>query len=133
MSSSNPRYIPEEVRRLVAERANYYCEYCGIHRSDAFFGFQIDHVISLKHGGTTLIENLAYSCFPCNNNKGSDIGSMLLPDQTFIRLFNPRTDTWAEHFEIKQGVFIAKTLEAEATIKILKINDKNRVLERNVL
>lgn len=46
------RYIADSVRQLVAQRANYRCEYCGIHKDEAFYPFQIDHIISLKHGGS---------------------------------------------------------------------------------
>jgi 5-methylcytosine-specific restriction endonuclease McrA len=128
---SNPRYIPEDLRRQVAHRADYRCEYCHIHQDDAFFTFPIDHIISIKHGGTTVSENLAYACFPCNSSKGSDIGTVLLPDMTFVRLFNPRIDIWTAHFILQNGVFYPQTLEAQATIKILKLNAKNRILERN--
>ena len=129
---SNPRYIPDNLRKQVTQRAGYRCEYCHVHEDDAFFTFPIDHIISLKHGGTTVAENLAYTCFPCNSNKGSDIGTVLLPDMTFIRLFNPRMDEWTAHFTLQNGIFYPKTLEAQATIKILKLNDKNRILERMV-
>ncbi|WP_428667592.1 HNH endonuclease [Runella sp.] len=57
------RYIAEATRQIVAKRANYCCEYCLISQEEVFFPFQIDHSISLKHGGITSLENLAYSCF----------------------------------------------------------------------
>lgn len=125
------RYIPELLRQLVAQRAMYQCEYCHTTHEEAFFPFQIDHIISLKHGGTTISENLAYACFLCNNTKGSDVGTVLLPNVTFIRLFNPRTDRWEKHFELTNGVFYPKTLVGEATIKVLALNDIERVIERN--
>ncbi|WP_428668609.1 hypothetical protein [Runella sp.] len=70
--------------------------------------------------------------FPCNNNKGSDVGTVLLPDQTFIRLFNPRIDEWGGHFSIESGVIYAKTNLGEATIKVLKLNDIDRIIERTL-
>jgi 5-methylcytosine-specific restriction endonuclease McrA len=57
-----PSYINEELRRLVALRAEYLCEYCLIHEEDTFYGCEVDHIISLKHGGPTEAENLAYAC-----------------------------------------------------------------------
>ena len=124
------RYIADSVRKRVADRADFCCKYCQISQENAFFTFQIDHIISLKHGGETVENNLAHSCFPCNNNKGSDIGTVLLPDITFVRLFNPRNDNWQEHFRIMNGVFYSDTDIGKATIKLLKLNDKNRILER---
>jgi len=52
-------YIPENLRQLAAERAGHRCEYCRIRESDSFLSFQVDHVISLKHGGPTEPGNLA--------------------------------------------------------------------------
>ncbi len=127
------RYVPEKLRLLVADRAQHRCEYCSIHEDETFFSFQIDHIISLKHGGATVAENLAWSCYTCNNGKGSDVGTVLLPGKTFIRLFNPREDVWSEHFEMESGVIYAKSPIGEATIKILNLNEVERIIERNNL
>ncbi len=70
-------YINAVLRRLVAIRANSLCEYCLIHEEDAFFGCEVDHIISEKHGGQTEADNLAYACAFCNRAKGSDIGSIV--------------------------------------------------------
>ncbi|MFT5167951.1 MAG: hypothetical protein ACI8P3_003190 [Saprospiraceae bacterium] len=52
-------YISVELRNEVIGRAFNTCEYCLLHEDDAFFSFHIDHVISIKHGGDTVSENLA--------------------------------------------------------------------------
>lgn len=127
------QYIPENLRRLVAERAERRCGYCRIREEDSFLGFQVDHIISLKHDGPTELENLAWSCFTCNNNKGSDIGTVLLPDKLFIRLFNPREDVWSKHFKLENGMFHANSKIGEATIKVLKLNSVERVIERGLM
>ena len=124
------RYIAESVRQMVAQRANYCCEYCHIHQHEVFYPFHIDHIISLKHGGVTESNNLVYSCFPCNLNKGSDVGTFLLPQQVFIRLFNPRSDRWEEHFGIDSGRMYDKISIGQATIKLLKMNEIERIIER---
>lgn len=124
------RYISETIRKKITVRANHCCEYCQISDDDIYFPHQIDHIISRKHGGGSTLENLAYACFACNNAKGSDIGTILLPDKVFIRLFNPREDIWQDHFEIENGVIYAKTHIGQATIKVLNLNDINRVIER---
>jgi 5-methylcytosine-specific restriction endonuclease McrA len=48
-----PSYVNEQLRRLVALRAEHLCEYCLIHEEDTFYGCEVDHIISLKHGGPT--------------------------------------------------------------------------------
>ncbi len=55
--------VPVGLRRLVVSRAERLCEYCLIHEDDTFFGCEVDHIISEKHGGPTREENLAYACF----------------------------------------------------------------------
>jgi HNH endonuclease len=125
------RYIPESIRSFVANRAEHCCEYCRIEEDISLYSFQIDHIISLKHGGKTEIENLAYSCFLCNNSKGSDVGTVFQPEMTFTRLFNPRIDIWDEHFSYEDSTFYGKSLIGEATIKVLKLNDIDRIIERS--
>lgn len=126
-------YISDRIRILVVRRAEHHCEYCQLNEEDSFLGFQVDHIISIKHGGKTDENNLAWSCFACNNNKGSDVGTVLLPDTRFVRLFNPRQDKWEEHFELIECVFYAKSDVGEATIKVLKLNDVERIMERQAL
>jgi HNH endonuclease len=125
------KYIPENLRIQVAILAYFRCEYCHRHEGDSFIKFQIDHIISRKHGGLTILANLAYCCPICNNNKGSDIATILQDDTHLIRLFHPRKDTWSHHFEVlEEGVFMGKTDIGNATIKILDLNNVNRILER---
>jgi 5-methylcytosine-specific restriction endonuclease McrA len=38
---------------------------------------QPDHIIAVKHGGQTTLENLAYACYACNHQKGSDIAPLI--------------------------------------------------------
>jgi hypothetical protein len=45
-------------------------------------------------------------------------------------LFNPRKDTWQDHFEVENGVFYGKTEVGEATIKLLELNTTEYIIER---
>lgn len=47
------RYVSDELRRRVITRAAHLCEYCLIDIEDAFFGGDMDHIVSVKHGGIT--------------------------------------------------------------------------------
>jgi 5-methylcytosine-specific restriction endonuclease McrA len=49
-----------QIRDFVASRAIYKCEYCLLLEKVSFYSFQIDHIISIKHGGTNELENLSY-------------------------------------------------------------------------
>lgn len=123
--------IPANLRKLVAERADFRCEYCRISALDSFFHFHVDHIVSRKHGGTNAFENLAYACQICNLNKGTDLFTFLVSPAEAIRFFNPREDSWDDHFEAKAtGRIVAKTPTGTATIKILKLNHPDSILER---
>lgn len=126
-------YIPDHLRALVAKRAKFACEYCLISQEDTFHTCHIDHIISIKHGGQTVEENLAFACQLCNRNKGSDVGSFLFSSQHFVRFFNPRTDRWADHFYLEDGLILPKTEVGEATIKILNFNEVETVIDRRLL
>jgi 5-methylcytosine-specific restriction endonuclease McrA len=54
-------YISTALRCLVTERAEGLCEYCLTHEDDTFYGCQVDHIISEKHGGPTSADNLAFA------------------------------------------------------------------------
>lgn len=126
-------YVTGELREFVAARAERLCEYCLIHEEDTFFQCQVDHIISLKHGGQTDIDNLAYACVICNRNKGSDIGSILLPSRKFTRFFNPREDMWPHHFRLEGPIIKPIMSIAKATAQILGFNNDSRILERQAL
>jgi len=124
-------YVPEIVKTEVFKRANYCCEYCLIQEKMSFFAFHVEHIISLKHGGKTEIQNLALSCPICNVNKGSDIATLLPEFEQPVRFFNPRVDKWAEHFKLtSSGQIFPKTIVGTATIKILQINHPDSIIER---
>ena len=127
------RYVDDNLRRQVIERARSACEYCLIHEDDTYFGCHVDHIISLKHGGPTISENLAYACGFCNRRKGSDIGSIHWPTGQLIRFFHPRRDRWRDHFRLDDA-FIRPTSDiGRVTARILGFNDRDRVFERQTL
>lgn len=125
--------VTPETRRIVGRRANFVCEYCLMAEQDAYFRFQVEHIISRKHGGSSELENLAYACVFCNRYKGSDIASLKPGTNELVRLYNPRTDRWREHYHLN-GVVIEFLSEiGEATVRILQINHEDQILEREVL
>jgi hypothetical protein len=125
--------INPEVRQIVASRANYVCEYCLIAEADAYFRFQVEHIISRKHGGSSKLENLALACVFCNRYKGSDIASLIPETNELVRLYNPRTMRWREHFRLNEVLIEPLTAIGEATVRILQMNHDDQILERQVL
>src|SRR5947207_11169527 len=92
--------VPTALRRFVMQRGSGICEYCLVGEQDSALDFQVEHIISEKHGGATASENLACSCVFCNRFKGSDIASVSPTTGEIVRLYHPRRDRWADHFQI---------------------------------
>ena len=126
--------IPKNLREASAKRADFCCEYCRLPDTDSYYGFQVDHIVSRKHGGATILKNLAYACPDCNRYKGSDLGTYLDDPLVLIRFFNPQVDNWDDHFEADDsGLIFSKTDIGKATLKILQINHPDRIIERQLL
>ena len=125
--------ISEKLRQQIAKNANFKCEYCLTPEFFLATTFHIDHIRSTKHGGKTLLQNLAYACPHCNQNKGSDIASYTNEDE-LVRLFNPRNDIWDEHLEvIVSGIISPLSSIGEVTINTLSFNQTERVIFRKSL
>ncbi len=126
-------YISHEFRQQVAERGRFICEYCLLHNDESHFGSELDHIISVKHDGLTELENLAYACMRCNRHKGTDLGSINWQTHQLVRFFNPRTDRWAEHFQLRGGAIVPLTEIGEVTARIFGFNSLKRLNERALL
>ena len=122
-----------DVRRRVAARAGDCCEYCRIHQDSSASTHQVDHVIAEKHGGETVLENLALSCTTCNLRKGSDIASTDPATGLLTPFFNPRTQRWPEHFRLDGEYLIGLTAEGRTTVEFLLLNSFERLAERSEL
>ncbi len=126
-------YIPNGLRQAIIERAAGRCEYCLIHEDDRPESHQVDHVIALKHGGQTISENLALACATCNNNKGSDLATIDLTSEEIVPLFNPRRQDWRDHFDFSGAQIMGLTVIGQSTVRLLRMNDPDRVLLRQIL
>jgi HNH endonuclease len=107
-----------------------------LHEDDAYFGCEVDHIISEKHGGLTNADNIAYACTTCNRSKGSDVGSIVMPldSGVFSRFFNPSSDRWCDHFALDDEITIVPLSNiGEVTARILDFNSSERLLERQSL
>ena len=117
----------------VRHRANGRCEYCLFPESASELPFHIDHIIAQKHGGLSESDNLAWSCFSCNLRKGPNIAGLDPETGELTPLFNPRADTWSEHFAWN-GVWLrGKTGIGRATVAVLDINHVDSVAVRQAL
>lgn len=125
--------ISEEIRQLVRERAGDRCEYCLRPNLVTIYGYHVDHVIPIRHGGSSRPENLAWACFECNVTKGRDIASYDPVTGALTPLFNPRTQVWSEHFAYRGPVLVGKTAVGRVTIQVLDLNQIDTLDTRAML
>lgn len=66
---------PNSTAFKVLVRDKYKCHYCGVtvdpnlKPTDDLFA-TMDHVVPIKHGGKSNLDNLVLACYKCNNAKG---------------------------------------------------------------
>jgi hypothetical protein len=116
------------TRRLVRERAQDRCEYCRLPQgAQPYVTFHIEHIRQRKHGGSDDPLNLAQACARCNAFKGTDLSDIDPDTGNVERLFDPRTQDWHEHFELREAMILGRTPTGRATVVVLGMNEDRRV------
>jgi HNH endonuclease len=91
-------YISVELRNLIEERDRGRCCYCLTQALNSGIDLSFDHILPRSKGGTTTFENICLACRSCNEFK-SDTTEFTDPlTETIVPLFNPRHQSWIEHF-----------------------------------
>lgn len=121
------------MRLEIQRRAGGRCEYCRKPDGVSEYPHHADHIVAVKHNGQTELENLAWACFQCNINKGSDLTTFDPDTKVLVRLFNPRTQQWEEHFEFRDALVVGKTSLGRATIQLLQMNHIDQLETRSHL
>jgi hypothetical protein len=125
--------IAAELRAAVLMRARGRCEYCGLPDEASLFAHEVDHIIAEQHRGPTTLENLSLACFQCNRAKGPNIATIDPDSNAIVRLFNPRTDLWSDHFKLVGPEIIGQTSIGKATAALLQFNTPQRIQARNAV
>jgi hypothetical protein len=114
--------IPRHLTELVFLRAANRCEYCRLSQLGQEARFHIDHVTPRAAAGPTTAENLALACVSCSLRKWAKQTAADPETGEEAPLFNPRTQTWAEHFRWDGERIIALTPTGRATVAALSMN-----------
>lgn len=126
-------YLSISLRELVVERAGRRCEYCQFPQFLCLYPHEPDHIIPVQHGGANHEGNLALACLRCNRYKGPNIGSFDPTTGLLVPFFNPRVQKWEDHFAWNGARIQPHTAEARVTLRILRLNDPDRIAERDRL
>ncbi len=126
--------ISNETRELVQRRAQGACEYCRLPRQASILPHQVDHIIGKQHRGSDEVDNLCLCCIRCNLKKGPNIASIDPETGVVVSLYHPRRSAWREHFSLSaDGAITGLTAEGRATVRLLEMNDGDRVRLRALL
>ncbi len=115
-------YIAAELRRFVIQRAMNRCEYCGLSQEGQEATFHVDHVTPVAAGGLTVSENLALACVSCSLRKAARQRAIDPESGEEGALYNPRRDSWHEHFQWQGTRLIGLTATGRATVEALNLN-----------
>ena len=77
--------LVREIRRL----SGGCCEYCLLGENDRSIGFQIDHIVPVKHGGEDRKDNLCLACAECNGYKGPNVAALDPQTDEATKLYHP--------------------------------------------
>ena len=79
-------------------------------------------MLSVQSGGPDDLANLALACAHCNAHKGPNIGGVSDASGRVVRLFHPRRDRWASHFQFDGPLIVGRTVRGRATVLTLNLN-----------
>jgi hypothetical protein len=106
----------------VVLRAGNRCEYCRLSQLGQEAAFHIDHVLPRAAGGPTMAGNLALACVSCSLRKWAKQTATDVESGEEVPLFNPRTETWGEHFRWEGEQIAPLTPTGRATIAAFAMN-----------
>lgn len=116
------------LRAFLVDKSAGQCEYCQLPQKFFTELFQIEHIVSRQHRGASIESNLAVACARCTLHKGPNIAGIDPQSEELVRLFNPRIDTWSDHFQHdSNGEISGKSAIGRATIYVLDMNAPRRV------
>ncbi len=95
---------------------------------------QVDHIQPVSRGGTDTESNLCLACELCNQNKWARTEAIDPDTETSVLLFNPRQQSWSEHFawSVDGTEVIGLTSCGRATIVALRLNNSLAVTVRKI-
>ena len=118
-------YISDELRGRVRARAGDRCGYCLSPQHLVYGSLEIEHIIPRARGGSSDEDNLYLACRLCNNFKGTQTEAGDPLTGTVVSLFNPRHQSWFDHFAWSEDGtrILGRTACGRATILALQLNN----------
>lgn len=126
--------ISRKIQAKVRRDAKNRCGYCLLPQEILMGKLEIEHLLPLAESGSDDEKNLWLACRDCNSYKSFKIYGFDEETQEKIKLFNPRTQNWHEHFAFSDDKtkIIGKTACGRATVIALRLNKEQAVRARSL-
>jgi hypothetical protein len=119
-----PIGVSERLREQVSQADHNRCTYCQTSEANCGIPLTIDHIQPISKDGATSFENLCLACRACNEFKAAltEVTDPLTGET--VPIFNPRTQSWSEHFRWSADATRIEllTTNGRATIITLRMN-----------
>lgn len=125
-------WIPEDRRERIRQEAGHRCGHCLSPQHLVLGLLEIDHLQPQAANGGDEDDNLWLACRLCNNAKAAQTESRDPVTGRVVLLFNPRRQTWNDHFRwSRDGTrILGRTAVGRATIVALQLNNLIAVMVR---
>jgi 5-methylcytosine-specific restriction endonuclease McrA len=126
--------ITEAIREHVRKTFDNRCAYCLSAQQHILFPLEIDHIIPSAKGGSDNEDNLCLSCRSCNSHKATQTHAIDPETKQRVSLFNPRMDTWSDHFRWSADgtLVVGLSPRGRATVVALQMNNEFIVTPRRL-
>ena len=91
--------IKKDLDTKLRRQAKNRCGYCLNPQKLLPYKLEIEHIFPQSLGGESNEENLWLACRECNAHKSAKIKAVDNLTGKTVKLFNPRTQKWHEHFD----------------------------------
>lgn len=117
--------IPAAVAARVRQTAQNRCGYCLSPQHLVLARLEIEHIVPLAQGGSDDESNLWLACPLCNRYKADRTTAADPATGAAVALFNPRTQSWFEHFRWSEDglQIVGLTPVGRATVEALHLSD----------
>jgi hypothetical protein len=118
-------YISQNLRSQIELIDRKRCCYCLTNEANSGMPMTIDHIQPTSKGGLNTIENLCLACRTCNEYKSGTTEAIDPLTNQLTSLFNPRQQSWQEHFQWSNDASHVEGLTAigRATVITLRMNN----------
>jgi hypothetical protein len=117
--------VSKRLRERIRRQADDRCGYCLSPQKLVLGQLEIEHLIPRALGGKDDEDNLWLACRMCNGYKSKQIDAFDPETGQRTALFNPRKQSWTEHFEWSEdgSMIVGLTPCGRATIEALQLNN----------